>query len=616
MNVSTGSQYANLSAYTIQDPVTDLGTKKFYAIWKGARQNTYTPNISTSYSDSQINFSVPPPSPKTIVDRIIFLAVPIQLTFTGNTGDVTVPILNYGVADAFRAFPLLSIIQTLAVTINNNTVSINMNDVFPDLLRYYTNPQDEFLFFSTGPSYQDQNQSYWDGVGTLRNPLAGYNDSAPYQARRGEFPIVVQSNTSTQAVISAYLVTPIPLSPLLFKAEEPGFIGIQNFTFTFSLGDLTRAWSHTAAPGLDPVTSITATIRNVSGLQSNQNAPQLFFRYLTPYDDHPMPIENIYSLFDIQRYPTDIGSQASDATFTVSSQNIQLNTIPRRMYIYARRRNADRTALTTDTFAALQSISINWDNQSGLLSSATQYDLYNMSVKNGCRMSFPEWSGYAGNSNNDIVNGNPKNTMRTIGSMLCVEFGSDIGLPRTDAPGKLGTYQLQLRCTFKNPNASAVNYSLYIVVISEGIFTIGQNVARSEIGIVTEADIVQSEKWPKANYKELQSIYGGDFTGNLKNFFNKVSTGIRNITPTLKKGYKVASDIYDVVQPYLGSGSNKRMRDGNSMLPPPRPEEIEEDFGDPEDFIDPPPTPANGRHMSGGQIMSTSELRSRALSNF
>lgn len=597
-----------LNTYVVQDPITDLREKKFYGIWKGARQNTYTPNISTSFSNSQINFSVPPPSPKTIIDRVVYLAVPIQVTITGNTGDPAKPIMNYGLTDAFRAFPLAQVIQTLAVTFNNNSISINMNDVFPTLLRFYGCQHDDFINYSNQPSFQDQSQEYWDLVGTIRNPLAGYTDGVPYQTKRGEFPVSVLQNTSTQAVVQAFIITPLFMSPLLFKGHEPGFVGLQNFNFIFTLGDLSRVWSRAIDPtNPNIVTSITATIQGVN-VGPNQNAPQLLFRYLTPHENDIIPMESIYSLFDLQRYPTDIGTVNGDTQVTVSSNNIQLNTIPRRAYFFVRRRNQDLTAFTTDTFATIEKIVINYDNQAGLLSSATKENLYQMSVKNGCTMSWPQWNGYAGNSyGNNIPD---VNMVRTVGSILCVEFGSDIGLPLTDAPGKLGTYQLQVQLTFRNCNINPVNFTFYIVIVSEGIFTITQNTARSEIGVVTEAEILNSAQWPKADLKSMQTIYGGDFTGNFKNFVNKISDVYQKVSPYLQTGMRIARNVAPMVAPLLGLGRAPQTKytPMKRSIPP---------YMD-----DPPEPPVSPTHsyqedenegMEGGELMSLSELRRRAM---
>ena len=67
------------------------------------------------------------------------------------------------------------------------------------------------------------------------------------------------------------------------------------------------------------------------------------------------------------------------------------------------------------------------------MSSASKQDLYKMSVKNGCNMSWQQWAGDAVQT---LSNGA---SFGTVGSVLAIDFGDDIGLDSTLAPGILGT---------------------------------------------------------------------------------------------------------------------------------------------------------------------------------
>ena len=44
-------------------------------------------------------------------------------------------LVNYGVTDALAPFPLHSLVTTMTATINNNTISQNVQDTLPVLLR-------------------------------------------------------------------------------------------------------------------------------------------------------------------------------------------------------------------------------------------------------------------------------------------------------------------------------------------------------------------------------------------------------------------------------------------------------------------------------------------------
>jgi hypothetical protein len=117
-------------------------------------------------------------------------------------------------------------------------------------------------------------------------------------------------------------------------------------------------------------------------------------------------------------------------TGLINSNNLQLNSIPSMMYIYARTQNqvlyAPGTGCSqTDTYLALENINITFANYTGLLSSCSKYQLYQISYKNGCTMSWSQWSG---ERTNDASSWNtPVAQYSTIGSILGVEFATDLG---------------------------------------------------------------------------------------------------------------------------------------------------------------------------------------------
>jgi len=443
------------------------------------------------------------------------MAVPIELTFAG--ADQGTPLLTLtGGVDAPRSYPISQIIQNAAVTINNTQVSLNTSDVLQTLLRYHNPESWREMECSMTPTQLDQSQAYSDLTGGARNPLNNYASSVSGADNgRGAFPFTVVSNTNTAAVIrfepTEYLYIPPFESG---GCDNSGFIGVQTMDFNISVGNLTRAWSHNSSGN---------TITTVSG--HIYSAPRLFFNYITPDMTMSIPRSVVYPYFEIQRYPTNWGNIVAGGSAIIQSANIQLNSIPRRMYIMARRRNADQTYLTTDTFAQITNLSINWNNNSGLMSSAQPQDLFKMSNKNQCNLSWEQFSKF-------------------VGSPVCVEFGSDIALLPDECPGMLGTYQLQLQANVTNLSAATINFDLYVITVSEGVFTITDNRAVSQIGVVSKMDVVNSNNAPMVDYNELQKVYGGNFWDSVKGFFGDVGRGI-------KKGYDYVAPIVKEVLPYV-----------------------------------------------------------------
>src|SRR5208337_4175299 len=114
------------------------------------------PVTSTSFSQSSVQITAPPPSPMIIVDRKVLFRLPMVITFAGTLTPPNTSLLQIGVQDALRQFPISSIIQTLTVTINNTQVSVNMNDSILSLLRYYTGTDERQYDLSLSPSMPDQ----------------------------------------------------------------------------------------------------------------------------------------------------------------------------------------------------------------------------------------------------------------------------------------------------------------------------------------------------------------------------------------------------------------------------------------------------------------------------
>lgn len=529
------------------DPRLRINESREFGVLSGGSQVSWKPISTTSYSTTAAQFTAPPPSPGIVIDRKVLQKFTFQITFAGDTGDAKVPLLalapDYFPADAPRAYPLSNgVLQTLAVTINNTAVSINMNDVMSALLWYNTNVEERSLDYSSTPSMLDQFQDYKDGYEQVRSPLAQYGDNTA-EMSRGSFVYTVNSNTQTSAVVTLTISEYIYLSPFYFgKGNRNGFIGVQTMDFTYTFGDLTRLWSHDSTNGnVASFTSVSVTL---------PTAPQLLFNYITPKELSHIPKFVVYPYFSVDRYPTDgSGSLASGASQTISSNNIQLHSIPSRMYIYARERNADRTIYTSDVFAAINSITINFNNQSGLLSSATQQDLYKIAVENGCKQSFAQFSKFTG-------------------SVLALEFGKDIGLGDLQAPGLTETNQLQINVNITNPSSRSINYTLYVVPISQGTFTIMENRAVAQIGVVSKSNILDAKAAPSADFNLIENMYGGNFFSSIKDFFSKAASGVGDVVGTVLPYAKQAIDVYKTIRGAgpVGGARRRGMRRGGALI--------------------------------------------------
>lgn len=545
-----------LKTVVAKDPITRINSQREYILLEGGKRTTYKPYISTSFSNSSAQFSIVPPSPSVIVNRKVYIQMPVTITFNGTSGGAGQNLLQTGY-DAFRAYPISKVTNTLTVTINNNSSSINMHDTIDGLSRYNACRDLKEYNHSFCPNYLDEYQTYEEAEGSARNPLGGYADNS-YMAARGAFPMTVTTNNTTDAVISAVITEPIMLSPFCWsKRDQAGFHGVQNIDFNFTfLNNLSYMWSHSNAGG-STLNSITVQF----------GAPSILMNFITPkelmYKNPKAP--TVYPFFDVQRYPTDsnqvfqpFGTVGDTQTF--QSANIQLQSIPRRMYVWARVRNIDQNENTTDSFLSINNISLNWNNNASLLSSASKQDLYEMSVLNGFKGNWNQWNGYTNN-----MSGTDNDVIGLSGSVLCLEFGTDIGLDSNECPGILGTYQLQYNVNMTNTKNAAVTPTLYTVIISEGTLTVLENRTIANIGVISKQDILNSLDAPEVNYYDIMDYEGGDFLSGLKDFFSSLWSGVKTVAHDIPE---IVGNVAPLARAFIGAGgvvSNPVKRGGKMM---------------------------------------------------
>lgn len=490
-------------------PVLDIDKKPEYAVIHGGNYVQYKQYQSTSYSPNSFQFSAPPPSEKILVGRKVLLRTPVTIQINGTAGSSGLMWnVNY---DAIRAYALSSNLQTIQATINNSTATVQMSDVIQPLLRYHNPECMREVEYSLTPTQLDNAQNYEDLAPlSVRNVLGSY-ENADGVTHRGAFPYVISSNTSTQAVITCTLAEYIYLSPFYFGfGDAKGFYGVRTMDFNFTWNtNLSRFISHANS-------SVSATISSVS---VTFGQPSLLFQYVTPPMTMPRPALISYPYYVVNRFPTGPTAIASNTTTVVSSNNIQLNSIPRRMYIFARQQNGEQTFNSTDTYAEIQNISIQFENVSGLLASASEQDLYNISKQNGLNMSWTDWTGGPVQGSSGIYG--------TCGSVLCICPGIDIGLPDNLSSGVVGQFMMQYNITLRNPNvgtnAKSINYMLYLITVDEGVWSItnGTSIPQGQ-GVVSQMDVLNAKSKPWISYDDVAFAQGaGRFFSNMKNHMRR-----------------------------------------------------------------------------------------------
>jgi hypothetical protein len=106
-----------------------------FGVTSGANQSTYQSFNAISSSANSIIYNIVVPSEAIAIDRCILMRQTINLTIQVANVPPGHIAFCYGVTDSFQAFPLNALMKTVNATINNCSVSTNVQDVLPALVR-------------------------------------------------------------------------------------------------------------------------------------------------------------------------------------------------------------------------------------------------------------------------------------------------------------------------------------------------------------------------------------------------------------------------------------------------------------------------------------------------
>jgi len=613
----------------VKDDRLVCSDKITYAVIKGAMNNTIVPynaisGVGTPRPNS-LTWNIQVPSEQIIIDRrvIVETDMTLQVRKNGNTtatpniaevvfnngcnvGTDAAGALVYG-ADCLNTLPFHQLISTAQVTINNTSVSLNIQDVLPALIRFndsrYINEMngmspiqpDKIASYGTTTN----NQTISNGAAALATVYS--NDaSSPFSTLttsldeafvpRGSFPvsrvaslagnaavvapvqIPANSAADTDEFIRVVVREPLMVSPFIWACPQEnsqGIYGVQNLSIVLNLGSYGRAIRSRA----QVVVASGAQRTSTSVVDLQINSCRLLMNYLTPQPSDLLVPRNVVPYQEFPRFfsqslvtldaaaqtgSAGLGSTIVPTTNQVSFNSIQLNQIPDKLIIFARPQpSAIATTGCSDHFLPIRGITLNFNNQSGLLSTWTKAQLYSASRKNGVNQSWYEWSGLAQKDNGVLSTQTPAGgagtayiagsiTAPTSGSLCVLEFGTDIELPDYYAAGSLGNFNLQFQVTFENYQLNAINdYQLVVVTMNSGIFLTEKGQSSVYTGILTKQDVLEASSMEPVTHNAFKRMVGGSFWDSIKSIGSKVWRGIKSVLP-------VASSIASMAAPALG----------------------------------------------------------------
>ena len=511
-----------------------VSDKIAYSVNKGGQNCTSSQFNAISESTSSHTYNIQVPSEQTVIDRRVLWksTCTLKLTVEAPVGQT---LLNYGLTDALGPFPLHSLCSVMTASINNNSVSINIRDVLPALLRF--NDRRELQRYNGYcPVAYDTIARYSDGLGSNLNALGDFNNPSDNDlVPRGSWvldtygvdetkldnpPVALPLGTGApQDIYVRFTSTePLLLSPFIFadpQSNNQGIYGVQNMNFVFNIGSANRVWR-----------TANSYIKAVS-VQKFSNS-QLIFNFLSPHPSDLMPSRNCVPYYEMPRYITTSqqslpalnapAPQTAGAT-TLSTSSLQINSVPDKLIIMVRK--PSQTNKDPDAFACIKGISVNFNNQSGILSSATQQDLYRYSVENGSNQSWLEFSGAANLA--DVVSGTGRR-VATSGSLLVLQFGKDIQLSEDYyASGSLGNFNLQVNLQCYNQGYDNIaTPEIVLITMNSGIFCCERGTSSVYTGILTKNDVLEASQQTAYSNSSVKRLVGGGFLDSLKSVVGAV----------------------------------------------------------------------------------------------
>ena len=527
-----------------------------FGVKSGGSQVTYQKYAATSAANSSLIFSISVPSENVVIGRDVLITSGISFTMTagnalgaGNPGAVPIgaKAFDYGVTDSLQAFPLASLMTTATCSINNTTVSVNLQDILPSLLRM-NNSRELYRHNSTTPSLPDQAYArYSDAVGANNNPLAGYSNSSydvdlnPRGAHPANVvitrtdgvsgatdtsPTAVNANDTWVIEFSTVVAEPLFLSPFIFgdpTFNSQGFLGINSMSLTFNMDATAKRLFSTANNYIRTIGLGTSsnpngfTATGSIGTQSIPSNPSLLFKFLSTQPSDLIETKNVIPYMDYPRYLTSSAnttSIAAQGSATLTSSNLQINTIPDLFIINVRKPMNTQTIQDANSFMTINNISINLNNQSGLLSSASAYDLWRMSVKNGSTQSWAEFGGLASTASTADGLGNEVNT---TGSLLIIDPAFDLSLPDYVSNSSQGQFNFQFQVgvsnTLEATGGSAINPEICVIAANSGILVTQQGVSSIFQGLLTKQMVLDAKTSSPAGAlksAEVKRMVGGN----------------------------------------------------------------------------------------------------------
>jgi hypothetical protein len=238
----------------------------------------------------------------------------------------------------------------------------------------------------------------------------------------------------------------------------------------------------------------------------------LNLNYITPHPSDLMPARNVQRFLEYPRYFSTGKSISSGAMDTITSSTFNLNQIPDKLIIFCRKKQSNQLNSDSDYALPITGISLNFNNNSGILSSATPETLFRYSCEAGSTQSYDEFSGItlSGTNPQGAASTIGTTSLPTVGSYLMLDFGQHIQLTEDYySSGSLGNFQLQFQVNVKNTTADTQDVDLVLITVNSGIFVTERGQSSVYTGILTKQDVLDASQMTPLGQSTVRRLIGG-----------------------------------------------------------------------------------------------------------
>ena len=222
--------------------------------------------------------------------------------------------------------------------------------------------------------------------------------------------------------------------------------------------------------------------------------------------------------------------------------------------------NSQKPQFSNHLCFPISGMNITFNNVSGLLTSYTQEDLYQMSRRNGSMQTWSEFRGVVKNKSGTEYAG--------IGSIIVIDPVRDLGLSDFLLSGSLGQFSFQATVTFSNITghtfgpgttaATADNFeAIEIATICNygGILINDKGSSSTMSGLLTKQAVLEAKAGnnPTINYEELNEMVGGNFGKMGMTTMTGLLDKAKNMGKSKAKDYsqKTVGQIQDKLSKYM-----------------------------------------------------------------